>query len=416
MQWLKGLVPRLSRPVWLVLFAMGVSDLGAGATVPLLYPYLHEIRGLDLALVGWLVTARAGGAVIGSALGGIWIDRVGAKVATVASLGVGALCTAGIVFVHDALSGAIVLILYGIFIAMAGTGFNVVLATTGEPAERPQTFAVAYLIANVAGAGGAVLSAVLLERFRAEVASVVLYVVDGLTFGVLAVMLAVALEYREAELPASPPEPGARRGYRAVALDVPLRWLAGIIFLLVAVGFSQLQVGIPGLATAEHFSLGGLSAVFAVNMLGVVVLQLPVQRISSRWRRTTSLAVALGIMTAAWALAQLATQFGIGMLIAAGLVFSGAEVLLSPVLSTLVNDLAPAEIRGRYNGVQTMAWTSGWLAGTAVTGALVGSGHAHILFPILILAVALTACAVARLRKRLPVSADQPPAVPVEVQ
>ena len=60
------------------------------------------------------------------------------------------------------------------------------------------------------------------------------------------------------------------------------------------------------------------------------------------------------------------------------------SALLAPVLAALVNDLAPPGSRGRYNGAYTLTWTGGWLAGTALSGVLIGTDHPYLLFPILI--------------------------------
>ena len=49
-------------------------------------------------------------------------------------------------------------------------------------------------------------------------------------------------------------------------------------------------------------------------------------------------------------------------------VFAIGETLLSPTLAPMVNDLAPDELRGRYNGVSTLAWTTGYMAGPVLGG------------------------------------------------
>ena len=62
--------------------------------------------------------------------------------------------------------------------------------------------------------------------------------------------------------------------------------------------------------------------------------------------------------------------------------------------------------RWRYNGLYTLAWTTGFLAGPAVGGAALGAGDGSALLVGLIAACAVSAFGAVRLRPHLPVHAD----------
>jgi MFS family permease len=62
--------------------------------------------------------------------------------------------------------------------------------------------------------------------------------------------------------------------------------------------------------------------------------------------------------------------------------------------------------RGRYNGVYTLAWSTGFAAGPALAGALLAAGQTRALLLALIAACALGAAGSLRLAHRLPPGVD----------
>jgi MFS family permease len=87
---------------------------------------------------------------------------------------------------------------------------------------------------------------------------------------------------------------------------------------------------------------------------------------------------------------------------AALVVFALGETLLAPSQAALVNDLAPDDLRGRYNGLYTLAWTTGFAVGPVVAGMALDAGNGTTLFGGLIATCGLAALAAARLARHLP--------------
>jgi MFS family permease len=88
-------------------------------------------------------------------------------------------------------------------------------------------------------------------------------------------------------------------------------------------------------------------------------------------------------------------------------IFAVAESLFSPTLPAVINDLAPPEAAGRYNGLGALAFTTGFLLGPAVGGAALGAGWGTGLFVVLIAGCSLACAAALRLGRQLPLRADQ---------
>ena len=202
------------------------------------------------------------------------------------------------------------------------------------------------------------------------------------------------------------------------AMSVTQRtWLAFCLTaVLVTVSFAQSQSSFAGYATRPG-GIGphGLALAFAANTLTVVGAQLFVLRRLAGLRRTTAAALAAVAWAASWAVVIVGGHLGSG--VAAEAAFAGAmvifalgECLLSPTLPAIINDLAPAQAVGRYNGLGILAFTIGFLLGPATGGAALGAGWGTGLFIVLALTCVAAATFALRLGRHLPAAANRIPA------
>jgi MFS family permease len=65
------------------------------------------------------------------------------------------------------------------------------------------------------------------------------------------------------------------------------------------------------------------------------------------------------------------------------------------------------DLRGRYNGAATLAWTTGFLTGPPLAGVALDTGAGTLLFLALIAACTAAAAASRRLERRLPPTANR---------
>ena len=142
--------------------------------------------------------------------------------------------------------------------------------------------------------------------------------------------------------------------------------------------------------------------------------QLLVLRLLRGRRRTKAVALAACTWALTWAVVLAAGRLGGGPAAAAGFavamaVFAIGECLLSPTLPAIVNDMAPPEAQGSYNGLGTLAWTTGFIVGPAISGAAFSRGWGTGLFTALIPACGLAALLALRLGHRLPATIDTIP-------
>jgi MFS family permease len=89
--------------------------------------------------------------------------------------------------------------------------------------------------------------------------------------------------------------------------------------------------------------------------------------------------------------------------------FACGETLLPPSVPAPVNDLAPDDLRGRYNGMYALAWTVGFMVGPAVAGAALGAELATPLFAVLIGTCGAIALVARMLERRVPAEMNRIP-------
>jgi MFS family permease len=70
---------------------------------------------------------------------------------------------------------------------------------------------------------------------------------------------------------------------------------------------------------------------------------------------------------------------------------------MSPIGPAIVNDIAPAEIRGRYNATAGLAFQAAAIVAPAIAGYLLGAGRGDVFIAMLVLGCGLLAVAARRL-------------------
>jgi MFS family permease len=401
---LRALIPALPRDAWVVLGADALSAVGTGLTLPFLLVYLHDVRGIPLAVAGLAVSMVAGGSVVGNLAGGALCDRVGARSALIAGLTIAAAGAALLTLVGATWHAFAATATTGLGAGIAWPAQDALLAGVVNPAQRSAVFSVRLASMNAGLGLGALVAAFVVDG--SSVTFVVLYLLDAMSFlAVIPLLLTVAVPARRAARARA----GARK-YLQVIADKTFVRVWALTALLVALSYGQLNSAFPVYATESGgVSAGVLGLAFAANTVTVVFAQPFVLRAMRGRRRTTGILVACAGWGLAWALALAAGHLGsdaIAAFILAVVVFGVAETFLAPTLTPIVNDLAPSGLNGRYNGLYTLAWTSGFLAGPAIAGVTLDSDHGSALFLGLILACAAAAAGTLRLQRHLPEHAN----------
>jgi predicted MFS family arabinose efflux permease len=370
--WTRRLVPDfrgLPRPFW-VLFAGTLVNRGGGFVLVFLALYLTEVRGLTPTQAGAIISAYGLGAIAGGPLGGALSDRIGRRPTLVGSLIVGGASMLVLGLVTRTPSMTIAAAATGLLYEMYRPVVSATVADVVGAADRPRAYGLIYWAVNVGASVAALLGGLIATRsYRA------LFVADAATTVVFGVILWAALP--ETRPRSSAHADGARGATRAILRD---RIFLAVCTLTVAFSlvFFQSFVALPIDVRAHGISASGYGALIALNAVLIVLFQpLAAEVIRDRSRPSVlalaSLLLAVGFGMNAWIGSMPAYAVAVT-------VWTMGEILFSPASISLVADLAPVDVRGRYQGMFAMAFTSAFASAPAVGGYVLAHAGARWLW------------------------------------
>ena len=372
----------LPRPGRWLLATTTASTIGRGMTLPFTVIYLHEVRGVSLAVSGVLMGVIALVALIVTGPVGVLTDRFGARrmllwgntCQSVGALLIGFGTTVPVLGLGLALLGAS----FGI----GWPAFNALISAVVSGAVRTQFFGINFALLNLGIGIGGVLGGLLADVTRAWTFTV-LFLVDALCGLIPIGLLLGPLRHvhGRAQVPADADE-GHPSSYLRIIRQPAMAWMTTLTFVGSLVGYGQMEAGFPAFARqVSEVSTRTVGFAFAINTVVIVGTQFLVLRWIVGRRRTRVFLVLIGLWAGAWALLWVTAAVP-GTLLAAILVcafhvlFGVGETMLNPTLPAIVNDLAPAHLRGRYNAASALAFQLGAIAAPVSAGVLRGRGWA----------------------------------------
>ncbi|MGA2433360.1 MAG: MFS transporter [Acidimicrobiales bacterium] len=347
---------RLSGKTRLFLAGNFLSMLGTGLVLPFMIIYLHQARGIALAVVGALLAAGAAVGVVVAIVCGALMDRVGARPVLGTILLGQVVAEVGLAWAHNTLTALPVVLIYGATWApMFGAISTMLNGLTREPALQQRAFAVNFATQNMALGLGAVVAAVVIRAHHPG-SFQVLFLLNGLTCLLFAILLPALPNLRRTKVVNE-----TRVGYRYVLSHRGLRLMILASLLLAFTGPATFDSGLPAIASvADHISDHAIAVAFTIDTGVIVAIQMFVLRIVRRHRRSSALAAVGSIWAVSWALLGFADVVdGSGwrttILFAFVSLFAVGETIVAPTRNPLINALADDRIRGRANSISGFA-------------------------------------------------------------
>ncbi len=397
-----GLDPLVKR----LFVGIALSALGSGLTMPFLYVYLAEVRGIPTATVGLLFAFMGLLGFLGSPLGGTLIDRVGPRPVMIVGLTAEAIGVGSLALVQNAWHAMAV----ATFITLGTVGLypaaTAMLTRLVPEGRREKVYGFQFMLMNAGLGVGGVVSAFLVRT--ADPSSFErLYVLDALSYvAYIAVVLSLPRGTGAMSRDEAREEIGPQPGWSTVLRDRTLMRVVLISAVVITFGYAQFEAGFAaytvGVAGIPAHMLGWA---FGANTAAIVLGQLVTLRFIQGRRRSRMLALCAAIWSVSWmviALSDAVDGWVAVALVVGGLgLFGLGETLWAPLAPAIVNDLASEELRGRYNALQGMTWTVAMIIGPALAGLLIGNDLAHVWVGCTVGGTALAAVLLLRLRRHL---------------
>lgn len=319
-------------------------------------------RGYSASYAGLVASLFGLGSAIAALVGGVLADRIGRRPTLLAAQLLTAASTATLGFADGQLMIASVAFLVGLSSNASRPAGAAIIADLVPEKDRVRAYALNYWAINI-GFGVSAAAAGLI----ASHGYLLLFLGDAFSTLLCAVVVFTRIpETRPTALPHQEAKPQVSLG--TVFRDRRFMSLVGLTFLLALVfqqGSTTLAVsmGKAGLSTTQYGLVAG------VNGLLIVLLQIPVTRLIQG--RDRGMMLLIGALLSGW---------GFGLTVFAGssalffamtvAVWTIGEIIFAPTNMGLVAELSPAHARGRYQGVNSLAWSGASFLGPAAGGYL----------------------------------------------
>ncbi len=332
----------------------------AGTMVlPFLVLYLTHELGFTATSAGLALGVYGVGSIIISPIAGRLSDVTGPLPIMRASLiGTGILLL-GFPLVHS-YAGVLAITLAWAFVSECFRPATLVLvATVVTPQQRKPAYALVRLAINLGMSIGPAAAGFLAAR-----SFLWIFVVDGATT-IIAGIILIAIPFAaiekfasERDARASDPVPvpaSSLLGDRRMMFFLVALFLTGIVFFQHEGPMSLFLVKDLGLSPAFY------GALFTINTLMIVFMEVPLNSATAHWSHGRALA--LGSFFFAIGSGAFAFASGPGAIIAGVVIWTFGEMMLFPQAAAYVAEIAPPARRGAYMGAYALAFNISFALG-----------------------------------------------------
>jgi MFS family permease len=359
---------------WVLFAGTLITSLGGAIILPFLTLFFTDEKvvnpPLPMTQIGLLITLFALCGIASQFIGGYFLDRVGRKIMMVLSLLLSAAAMYGFGFVKSIVWAIPIIVFSGLFSPIFGLASNTVIADMFIAEKRMRAYGLLRIASNIGvgigpALGGFLVAAGSYKLLFNTAALLILF------FSLLALLfLKETKPEHPAEKTATPGEPKGLRhlfsAFKSVFNDKYFMVFCWISVLALTV-YAQMGTTFP-VYIRKAYDVGPKEFGFmmSLNALMIVFLQYLVTRLTER--RSQPLMMALGALLFAVGFGSVAVFTTYEWLFVSVATWTLGEMILTPVSTAFVADVASEEKRGRYMGVFGLAWALGYAIGPMLGG------------------------------------------------
>jgi predicted MFS family arabinose efflux permease len=344
-------------PVRAILLGIFVNRLGAFFQTFLVL-FLTE-RGFSKFEAGFALTGYGVGSMIGVLVGGALADRLGPRLATLASMGGSAVMLLSVLYLRQYPALFVAVVLVGVIGQLYRPASATLLSELTAPERQVMVFALYRWAMNLGTTAAPLVGALLIS-----VSYDLLFWAEAITAICYGVIAAVALPRRA---PAAGPgasdaaaDQRSAAGYRAVLSD--RRFVLYLLAILVnSAVYIQYVSTLPLTMRDAGLATFWFSVVIALNGFIVITCELLVTKLTQRM--PIKLVVGLGFALLGAGLSLYALPWGVAIFLIGTLVWTLAEIIGGPTMFAYPGMVAPEHLRGRYIGSMQLMFALGGALG-----------------------------------------------------
>ena len=364
------------RAFWVYNAIVFIDRLGGFMLYPFFALYLTEKYDIGMSTVGILFAIFSVTGMAGSAIGGALADRMGRKTVIIASLLLSSLSALGMGFAPTLAIFVGVVVVVGTMGSIGGPAHEAVVADLLPPEKRAEGYGIIRVVFNTAVIIAPPIAGLLITN-----SYLTLFLVDA-TISIIAagIVLFALPETRPAAHPDAKPETVKQTfaGYGRVFKDTPFLAFVGVSVMMTLVYMnmnSTLGVFLRDFRGAPEIQYGWL---LSINATIVVLFQFWTTRKLEKFQPLHMMAVGAFLYAIGFALYGFVSGFV--LFLAAMIIITIGEMVVTPFQQSLVASFAPENMRGRYMAVSGLTWSIAFTVGPYFAGLILDSANPNTLW------------------------------------
>jgi MFS family permease len=364
---------------WIIVSALFIDSIGSTLLTPFFALYFTQKFGVGMTEAGTLLGMSSLFGLLGSIIGGAITDRFGRRQLILFGLITSALSSLSLGLVSNLTTLYFLIVIVGLLSRVAVPAYDAVMADVLPEAKRQEGFGIMRIAFNYAWIFGTALGGLIAAR-----SFLALFVMDA----ILSVIAAIVL-YRflpetkpvvQVEMKDSDSFFNTVLGYRMVLRDLAFIsfLLAGIVVVLV---YQQEYTSLPVyLRDVHNIDTQSYGVMLSLSGLEVVLFQFWISRTIRKY--PPFLMMMLGALFLTIGFGMIGFVSGTALFLAAIIIITIGEMVFYPTGQVLAANFAPADMRGRYMAVYSLAWAIPATIGPAAAGLILDNYNPNLLWYI----------------------------------
>ncbi|QGN49085.1 MDR family MFS transporter [Micromonospora sp. WMMD558] len=349
----------LPRTFWHLWTATLINRLGSFVAI-YLGVYLVSVRDFSPAYAGMVIGLHGAGSAAGGVIGGLVADRWGRRPAMLGGNVTAAATALSLGLAGHPVAIAALTLLLGACLGVARPAFTATIIDVVGERDRLRALTLNYWAINIGFSVAATVAGLLVR-----VDPLLLFVINAIVLLGTAALIGLRVPESRPVVPAAGALTRAGSGGLGTVLRdrvfLTFTALTGLAWLCI-----EASVMLPVSLQADGLPAAAYGPIIAVNGLLIVLGQLFVPRLVGRFDRSRTIAVAVLVIGAGFALTALADS--VWFYAVTVLVWTLGEMAMTPSNSALTADLSPTAQRGRYQGVYSLGHAFATFAGPTLGG------------------------------------------------
>jgi len=373
---LKNIYKEYPSKFWVLICVYFIDRVGGALIYPFLSLYITSKFGVGMTQVGVMLAIHSVSAFIGNLLGGALADRFGRKSMLIMGLISSASVSLSMGLVQDWKIFYLLVSLTGFLSHIGDPAASAMMADILPVEKRTDGYGVLRVAVNLAVTIGPAIGGLM-----AGVSYLLLFVMDCVVSGIAVLIVFLSLPETKPEIPEGELQASTLQTIKGYGIVFKDRLLLVIITLTMFTAIVYLQINSS--LSVYLRDLHGISAqqfgyILSLNAIMVVVMQFSITKQVKKFQPLWMMA--LGNVLYASGFAIYGFVSGYPAFLFAMVIVTMGEMVIAPVIQTVVAFIAPHDKRGRYMAAFQIGRQSAAAIGPLVAGVILDHYNPHWLW------------------------------------